>query len=702
MSFKINQNVNLKLIYIVIALSYLVVITPAGAVTLKSTNMSLGKWINPSDAIFIELDKQIKNEKEEIRFYINKTDVSSLFIQESPRKYSYQPGSYPLPKGESELVIYINSFRSGWKEVAKLPLNVKSTLGFKQEEYTGSVGVNIRSELNSGFSGDAIAPERQEETDMNTSINLSMNASDDDVSLSANADFVGVSHINEALQFGEKGQAASRLDLSSYQVVYNNDNHQVEVGHVSYGNNRYLVSSMASRGVVYSAKVKNHEQLDYSVALMNGKNIVGFNNILGLNNSQHQVKSATMGYELVKSRPGGLRLEVSYLDTSILPFTNFDTGEIPDAEKSSGFGLNLSGSNESGKLRGSLSYARSKYTNPEDPFLSQGLDVVDVDENTDDARHLELSYELFESEPDKTGKIYRIGLSASHEKVDPLFKSLAAFAAADKISNSISLDIGLKDIGLTVNKSTTRDNIDDIATILTTRTDSTSYGLTVPLKIILSGEQQPPSNWIPDINFSRSITHNYGVNAPPTFTADTHIPDQYNVADSVNMDWAFETINWSINHNRTDRDNRQAARDAADFKDKSTGLTFNHNVNDKFSYNLGISLSENTDKEANLTSNDVNHSVGFSWNIKERLGLTVNYSESDADDSQGIEERQNMTASVSLAWRFDITNLSSKKTPAQFSLDYLVNDGSSKNQVFGIDSTSRDWTIRAGLSLQLF
>ena len=76
---------------------------------------------------------------------------------------------------------------------------------------------------------------------------------------------------------------------------------------------------------------------------------------------------------------------------------NFDTGEIPDAEESRGLGVRVLGSSESGRLRGEVNYARSRFTNPDDPTLAlDDEEIVEVKPSTDNAYSAEVAYDVFQ------------------------------------------------------------------------------------------------------------------------------------------------------------------------------------------------------------------------------------------------------------------------------------------------------------------
>jgi len=674
------------------------------SVTVKSTNLSNEIWLSQNDEISVSLKRDNAYDESGIKFVLDKTDVSVLFSQKSPGVYTYDSSVLPLPVGETILKIYQIQADGSWKIIAEYPVQVKTAFGFKESEITPSVNVSIKSELESGYNGDAVEPDAdlQKQTSMTTNISLSSNSSNDDFNLQTNLNLVGVSKYEEALRFGEKGFDANKLDLSDYLVQVNNGGHNLSLGHVNFGQNKFLISGFGSRGIRYKGSFGESKSLDFSATKMNGTSIVGYDNISGIQEeSNHRVSAASIGYEFIASRPGGLRAEISYLDASILPFTNFDSGEIPDAEKSSGVGLKLSGENESGSLRAEATYASSKYTNPIDPFLFQDDDVVAVEEQADSARHAELSYEIFKSKPDENGKIYSINVTLSHERVDPLYKSLAAFASADTQTNTAVLSLQLADISVQYSNVNNEDNIDDIATVLKTKTDSNDLSISFPFKQIFSTDGNQ-NNWIPNLDIQSGRVHQYGANTPVTFDPDSHIPDQYDFTRSVRLTWGTEKLNLGFARSVSEQDNRQLGRTNSDFRNETKSVDVSYQFTNNFDANVGVSKVEAFDTENILTTYDDNYSFGFNWGISDSVRLSTSYSEAENRDSLNNATRDGYSGNAQLSWDFQMPSLTGKKMPGQFYISYSMQNNRSKDNVFTSETNAHDWTINAGLNVSLF
>ena len=86
------------------------------------------------------------------------------------------------------------------------------------------------------------------------------------------------------------------------------------------------------------------------------------------------------------------------LDGSLLPEASFTQGAIVDAERSKGFGVQVSGTTASERLRVAAGYAQSRFQNPaRDPQLSGDSSIVPVRAETRDARFAEVGLGLIQN-----------------------------------------------------------------------------------------------------------------------------------------------------------------------------------------------------------------------------------------------------------------------------------------------------------------
>ena len=81
---------------------------------------------------------------------------------------------------------------------------------------------------------------------------------------------------------------------------------------------------------------------------------------------------------------------------SVLSRTGFNTGAVPDAERSRGLGLRLLGTSEGGRVQGELALARSRFVNPFDPALALDGELQPVQPETRNAALAALRFALLQ------------------------------------------------------------------------------------------------------------------------------------------------------------------------------------------------------------------------------------------------------------------------------------------------------------------
>ena len=125
--------------------------------------------------------------------------------------------------------------------------------------------------------------------------------------------------------------------------------------------------------------------LDVSASAIRATSIVGFDDLFGLATVDHRIYATTVGVELLAEKKGLLRSELMFMDAQAQPQANVNQGQIPDAEKSRGFGVRLLSTDPDGRWKADAMWARSRYVNPTHPDLAQGSTLVAV---AGDARRL--------------------------------------------------------------------------------------------------------------------------------------------------------------------------------------------------------------------------------------------------------------------------------------------------------------------------
>ncbi len=324
------------------------------------------------------------------------------------------------------------------------------------------------------------------------------------------------------------------LDLADYQLQFRRGPARSSIGNVSVGTNRYLLSSFGSRGV--SAGVQLFPALSIEAAAVNGTNVVGWNNLLGVAEQDHRMLSTGLSLEVVPSRPGAIHVDVQALDGSLLPRTGYTAGAVTDAERSHGYGVQVNLADATQRVRFGGGVTTSSFRNPVDPLLSGDTTIVNVRQETRQARFSELVFQLLRDVTVVGATRASLATTLRHERVDPLYRSVGAYVQGDQQQDAAELTASMGALAVQGSYGRSRDNLADVPSILTTRTRRRTLALAAPLHGLLGIS---PLVWLPVATFAWEGTRQAGDNIPldADFSA-THVPDQFNRVRSASLSWS--------------------------------------------------------------------------------------------------------------------------------------------------------------------
>lgn len=726
-----------------------------------------GRPVTPETSIELRLSRALKEGEGRIAVLINRTDLTSLFIIDGTRLV-YSPALVPLPSGRSEVVVYLVGADGAWSEVARLDLDVVKEVPLPSQApaetsqtTTSSVSeVDTRASVNGDATardaatkaGDAttpatpdIAPVVQEvppsrrrfgfdKMDLVPSLTLSSNSQPAQFNFPAETrpseratfidgtmqfslrsemargrfgaqtqfDFAGSTFQADALRFGTLGDRAPQIDLSSYLAQFQLGRVKVMIGHTSFGSARHLINSFSSRGIIVTVPIT--KRFDFSLAVMNGTNVVGYGNFFGVGKSKHQLQSITIGVELLTERPGGLRLEFSGINAYIQALNSFSQGSVNDVERSRGGSVRLIASDKAGRFRFDGGFTRSQYRNPADPLLYQGTNTLAVPFLTRNARYVDVSFDLLRGFSLTKSKQVNLSLAVRHEQVDPLYKSLGAPAGADKRQNEFQISGNIGEISFQVGHGRFNDNLRRIVSILRSLTRSMQYSFALPAAALWGGNSNS-SKFLPQLSYSRSETHQFGAAIPVNggFETDASaIPDQFSTNQSFSADWQFQKLNLSSSYNRSFTNNQQPGRERSDFLNQTMGVRVGFTPTSRLNLNLDLTRDSATDLENTEFSRTWRLGSTVSWNMNSYITLTAGLSNTIAGDRALTNGSRNTEFDTQFSYRYGIERGGLKKVQAQLFIRYADRYARSHDLIFQTSNLTRVKIFNAGLNITLF
>ncbi|OUC11935.1 MAG: hypothetical protein B0A82_24835 [Alkalinema sp. CACIAM 70d] len=561
-----------------------------------------------------------------------------------------------------------------------------------------TVNLNLKSQFLERRTPDAGVPDRPTFTDLTFQGGFSTTLTAGTFTSKSNFAFVGSTFQNEALRFGELGENAPPVDLSEYLLDTTWGPVQALLGHTCHGNHPFLLNNACSRGLVIKTQLTDRLSLDLSS--LRSESIVGFDNFFGLENSDNNTNAITLGYQILKSEAGGgVRFEATFMDGSKLAEGNFNEGQVVDAEKSRGFGLRLTGNDNSNRFKFDMGYALSTFTNPSelDPDLTDGLNVVEVEPVTKDAYYLEASYELLKDVPIGGDRTFSLSLSGRHERINPLYKSLGAAIGADQLQTQLALNGSLAGVTFQLQHSESEDNLANIPTILKTKNRATSFNLTVPLQTVL----KTTNVFLPTLTYSYQLNRQFGANVPIPELSEfdaSEIPNQVTTSHQLGASWSIDSLSLSFQHSNTLQDNRQLGRETSDFLNISNQINASWQASPTLQISLGLNLTSAKNFETNVTQFTTAPTLGITWEFVRDLTWTFNINRTDNTDS--IDQNFNRSDSLEsiLTWKFKVL-AAQRELLGTFFIRYSLQSTRNQDRVFNLNTDATIHVVNAGLSL---
>ncbi len=659
----------------------------------------VGRWVDADEALVLRVDAEQQAVWRDWRVFLGTSEVTVLLRLAAPGVLELRPVATAWAAGEGELVVYDGR---GWAELARWPVRVRGAGGFETQDGKPRMDLQLEGRADEGRSdGQPVTP-RGAHADTAVSAGISWQGTRGGLGFEAAANVVGNSHQGKALRFGGLGARAPKIDLADYRVALTHGSHRLALGHLSAGTHPLLASGLSSRGIGMTTRLGT--RTDLALHALSGTAIVGWDDLSGLEEADHQARLLTLGIELLQARPGGLRAELSLLDAPLQPRSGFDTGAVPDAERSRGLGLRLLASSEGGRWQGELALARSRFTNPFDPALALEGELRAVEPTTRNALLASMQWAVLQQHA-LAGHPLDLTLALRHERAAPLYRSLAAYVTPDQQTTRAGLQAAWHGATARLDAGTRADNLARIATLLRTRTDEQQLALTLPLPAWMAPTGgAPAAGYWPALAWTWRQVHQRAVNTPvpeESGFAATHRPDQIDHSQRLDLTWALPTGSLRYGLLRSRVDNRQAGRERADFARLSHQVAVDTALGDAWRVGLALTRSRERSVEADLVRWRTGGSAQIAWQASARWSLAASVSHDVADDSGDFARQTDQGVQLQATRRFELPALG-RALPGQFFVRAAHQGQRQRDTVFDLSADLRSWWVDFGVSLSFF
>jgi len=654
-----------------------------------TSSLSQADYIDDTTPIELVWGRALDPAAERVAVFIGDADVTDLF-EPTTDGLRYSPDLIPLPRDSTDLVVYRVEGQVHWLEVARFPLRVLGRLGFQP----GTVDPGMTLQYSRGAAGGSASAGGPTAAKPAFDVRLSFATDHVREGLRARSDLeiVGVDSRERALRFDQLGETAPHVDLANYSLEASSDFVELAVGHLSLGTQRHLLNGFAGRGA--SVQLRPHQRTNLRIGLTSGSDQVGWDNPLGFARTDHRLMAASLGVDAFREA-GRLRVEVTGMSGSVLPIEGFTQGALNDAERSRGGGLRLQARMLDRRLRLETGWTRSAFENPEDPELARGQPLVPVIEETRSARHLETSLDALRGWRFAGSRVARLSFGYRHERVDPQYRSVGAYAQSDRQDDRYSADLDLGGVQTRIGFTRLRNNLDNVPSILTTDTDRSEVSVRLPVSAVLG----TTSGWLPTAQYRWDRTEQLGRALPVNggFEA-SHLPDQVSVDEGASVDWNSSRMGFGIRWSRTLQDNRQVGRADADFSGAGRSASLRMIPWSRLTLHLDVAREWAEHRERDERSESARLGAQASLQVLPATAISLRYSltrrrENDGartQDDHGIDAQ--LSSALPGLGRWD-GQCFGRFAYTRFSL--LDTDS-------GLGSARRRWSVDVGLSLRPF
>lgn len=668
-----------------------------------TSNVDRVAAITTRSPIRLALSHPLADGEGELALIVDGVDVTAV-SERTDSTILYRASAVPLPEGDAEVVLYRRA-GSRWAEIRRMSVRVTQAVAgngvFSQSATLGNKG-----QVAEGRSAGMPVPDRRTFQDFVLNAGVRSTGESRGWTLTTQSNYVGVTRRQEALRFAASGNSAPLLDLSDYSIGLRSATSALSVGSVTFGTSRHLANSFAARGGTVNV---SEGSTSFTLGAMSGSPQTGWSDFSGLERPTDRVFGAALGQELFAAHPGSLRFDMTVLDGSKQPRTSFTQGAVVDAERSAGGSVQLTAALPNQRARLTSGYTRSRFENPAaDPQLLGDTTLKRPQPVTRGARFVEGSAALLQNVAVPLVGPANLTLGIRDERVDPLFRSVAAQTAADHQQDGADATASLGAISGQVSQNWTRDNLGRVQSLLTTRGSATTASLLIPVAAVGGTRLQKYAALLPMLSFTFNQTRQAADGTPVNGEfRPTDLPDQLNSIGDATATWQAGATRLAVHVNAANQDNRQPTRENADFDSGVLGLSIGRALGTRGDVSLDLGNEYQTARERDETTRTRRVTVNASFRPRATLNALAAFSVTDVRAPAGttsVNTEQHLELSQGFnLWSAPAGDPQRGQLFARFArTGSLAPSFAATGVVAPVALGRAQWTVATGLNLRLF
>jgi hypothetical protein len=562
----------------------------------------------------------------------------------------------------------------------------------EKSEFKPKLDIGIRGQLYERRNADAGPSQRARYKDMTLEGGFETLNSAEDWEVKTSFSFSGNSNINEAVQYGNKGTDAYKIDMTNYLVEGGLGTTRFALGNINVSTHPLLVQGISNRGVSVSGKLPLG--VDVNASLQNGGGIqAGIDNLFGISQPMNMFRQIGFGLDLEPEKPGKARFDFTRLSATQRVGQLAGGGDA--IEKSEGHGLRFSGRNDDGRGRVEVSVATSTQTPAGAPpaAINQGY-----------AWTGEVGYDILKDYAWRPELPISFNTAFRVEHSSPVYRSLGSSYGSNfrQQAGIFNLKVGPSQVqGQIVRRY---DNVGADQAYLRNKLSSWSLNASFPLDQLVKAwqgkpeapasvsaneteekkaelakaaeEAKKPNPYWPALTYQRKSVLGFGDSAfIPTGYGFDDLPMVHVYEQSFGLRWAFERVQLGIKRAHVEQDNRQVGHESEDVTDNKWGYSVDYKASETLTLGASHDLANNLRYQTGVVADQFQTKVSATYNMTPDTTLLAEVNRSLSRDTSTA---LNMQRGYQVQWTTKFKTPAFGKVgslPGQFYFRYLGTDG---------------------------
>lgn len=617
-------------------------------------------------------------------------------------------GAANVPVGKYDIEISNITGGGSIQELARTVLEVTSATGavakegeeagkegagkepVKKFEFKPKLDIGMRGQILDRRNADAGISPRSSYKDYTLEGGIETLSTDEDWELKTSFSFSGNSNVNETVLFSDKGQQASRIDMTNYLIEGGTSNTKFALGNISVSTHPLLVQGVSNRGATLSGKLPMGFDLNASV--QNGGGVqAGFDNVLGFGQPNNLFKQVGIGFDLDPEKPGKARFDFTRLSAAQRVGVLAGGGDA--IERSEGHGVRFAGKDNDGRAKVELTLATSIQTPAGSPTNNQGF-----------AWTAEAGYDIVKDWALRPELPLSLTAAARIEHSSPVFRSLGSGYGSNFRQNigTVNLKVGPSTLQTKIIRR--YDNVGADHAYLRNMLDTWDVNASVPLDQFVKaweGKKEAPASvnaneteeekaarvkltelankpdpdW-PSLTYQRKIVRGFGDAAfIPTGYSATDLPAVHVREQALGLKWVYERIQFGLKRARIAQDNQQVGHETEDVTDNKWGYSIDYKASEALSISASHDLSNNQRYFTNVVADQFQSKVSATYNLTADTTILGEVNRTMARDTTTAF---NTLRGYQMQWttKFKTPTFGSiPETPGQFYVRYIASNG---------------------------